>query len=357
MTVVRKFSSLRICLVALILGVPVPVVACFWIDGTTLAGERTRLDGFQVHQFSNIEARIRGEVPAFDSKRENLLAVPDAPRDLSEWQRGGGTAEADPKVAEERAAVMAILAGDYPGGIGRLEALEAAQPGGYAIAVNLGTAYELAGDNHNALKWISEGLARNPESHFGTEWLHKLILENKIRLEQNPVHLRTNRILPVDEKAVRDNAFSFETGGRAYSIAEITKALAYQLNERVVFVGPPDPVVADLLYSYALMVAASLALEPAIELLDLSARYGFPDEALIASKKQEYATIVKETWPLRWLTDWFSSLGVGWHLFILLTAFVLATAALVYLLHLLLFRIPKALIRWDRKRLAAGGSK
>jgi len=49
---------------------------------------------------------------------------------------------------------------------------------------DLGTAYELAGKNEPALRWIREGLRRNPNSHKGTEWLHVKILEAKIEQEK-----------------------------------------------------------------------------------------------------------------------------------------------------------------------------
>lgn len=48
-------------------------------------------------------------------------------------------------------AVSAILSGDYSGGIAILQELETTQPGQYQTAANLGTAFELAGDNSQAL--------------------------------------------------------------------------------------------------------------------------------------------------------------------------------------------------------------
>ena len=79
-----------------------------------------------------------------------------------------------------------------------LEELEKKSPGQYAVAANLGTAYELNGDNRKALEWIKKGVERNPESHFGTEWLHVKILEAKIAIEQNPEWLSNHSVLETD---------------------------------------------------------------------------------------------------------------------------------------------------------------
>ena len=62
--------------------------------------------------------------------------------------------------------------------------------GDYAVAANLGTAHELAGQNREAKKWIEEAIRRNPDSHHGTEWLHAEILESKIQQENNPAYFK-----------------------------------------------------------------------------------------------------------------------------------------------------------------------
>src|SRR6185437_11772073 len=71
-----------------------------------------------------------------------------------------------------------------------LQALENERPGEYFIAANLGTAYELTGNNEEAARWIAEGIRRNPESHEGTEWLHLKILEAKIAQEKDPDYFK-----------------------------------------------------------------------------------------------------------------------------------------------------------------------
>ena len=49
-----------------------------------------------------------------------------------------------------------------------LESLEKESPGEFYVAGNLGTAYELSGNNESALKWIQEEIKRNPEAHEAT---------------------------------------------------------------------------------------------------------------------------------------------------------------------------------------------
>jgi hypothetical protein len=146
----------------------------------------------------------------------------------------------------------------------------------------------LAGDNRNALKWINEGLRRNPESHHGTEWLHTLILETKLRLETDPDDLKAHRILPLPEKFARGTRISI--GGAERTMQQVMDALSYQLSERMVFVKPPDPVVADLLFTAALCEAQTGILENAVALLKQSAAYGFQDpERLLATEAQYLA--------------------------------------------------------------------
>jgi tetratricopeptide (TPR) repeat protein len=97
-------------------------------------------------------------------------------------------------------AVVTILSGDHQRGIAILLELEHAQPGDYNTAANLGTAYELAGENEQALTWIKEGLKRNPNSHRGTEWLHVLILQAKLEEERGQGLSASERLVQLPQK-------------------------------------------------------------------------------------------------------------------------------------------------------------
>lgn len=166
--------------------------------------------------------------------------------------------------------------------------LEKRYPGRAETAANLGTALELAGHDDTALKWIRIGMRRNPEEHRGTEWLHARILEAKIGLARNPAYLQGRSVagLRFDTAVVpalpridaRDNA-----GGRLRPY-DVHNALAYQLHERLAFVRPPDPVVANLLHDWATLNLAGGPIENAEVLYRLAARYGAQQTALMAKR-------------------------------------------------------------------------
>lgn len=140
-------------------------------------------------------------------------------------------------------AVALIYSGRYLEALAVLHAIEVEKPGQYATASNLGTAYELNGNLDEALKWISEGIKRNPKSHAGTEWLHVAILEAKKQLKQDPRWLHKHSVLD---------------GHEGRSQAEKERALEYQLNERLNFITENDPVMHDL-FSQAAKITANQA--------------------------------------------------------------------------------------------------
>src|SRR5690606_13087090 len=96
--------------------------------------------------------------------RRVAQALKQTPADKLRELEGSGRGASDER---EREAVRKILSGQAREAISLLQKIEEDASGQYSTAANLGTAYELAGDNRNALKWINEGLRRNPESHHG----------------------------------------------------------------------------------------------------------------------------------------------------------------------------------------------
>lgn len=181
--------------------------------------------------------------------------------------------EARPKAAkrslEERTdyAVALIFLGHHRKAIDALVALERDHPGVYATAANLGTAYELVGDLKNALKWIEKGIERNAASHQGTEWLHLAILRAKINLAGNPAWLAEHTVLE---------------GNTNRSADEIMRAIAYQLEERLQFVQPLDPVICDLFYQFALRLPQEAAKRRA-QFAEESLRFGEWRKAEVAA--------------------------------------------------------------------------
>jgi tetratricopeptide (TPR) repeat protein len=192
----------------------------------------------------------------------------DARRDRLRKELAAG---GDYKVKNDLATALAHT-GAAAEAVTLLQQIEAEKPGLYVTAANLGTVYELSGDDEKALEWIRKGIERNPESHEGTEWLHVRILEAKLALRDDPKWLELHSVLgsrsedlmaliePRDEKThpfpgygvSPSNSVTFSVvgnRGESLTLDQIKAALIYQLHERLQFVSPPDAIVGDLLAS------------------------------------------------------------------------------------------------------------
>lgn len=210
-----------------------------------------------------LEADPADRLPEFEAAYQPLIAAAEgAQRDLLET---------------ELAAIRDILTDNPVRAIDTLLALEAAHPGLYATASTLGTAFELAGDNESALQWIQTGIQRNPESHGGTEWLHVKILEAKIAMASNPDHLRGNPIVPFPGRPQNGIGGLLERTPAEMPNEAAMDALHFQLSERMLFVKPEDPVVADLLHSFSRHEAARYSGKGEADLMDLARTYGYRD--------------------------------------------------------------------------------
>ncbi|WP_294674550.1 hypothetical protein [uncultured Fluviicola sp.] len=139
------------------------------------------------------------------------------------------------------------------------EALAKAYPNEYSIISNLGTTYELSGNNVKALEYIRKGLKLNPDSHDGSEWIHVKLLLAKIALEKDPHYFEKNTILKLTPKQEASEA--------------IRKQLFTQLRERFPFCKGPDPVMADLLIDLGDCYTASISFEHANGLYQIAKLY------------------------------------------------------------------------------------
>lgn len=149
-----------------------------------------------------------------------------------------------------------------------LELLYASHPNEYTILANLGTAYELTGKNTKALELLQKAIAINPQSHFGSEWIHIKILEQKISSAPD-----YSSIINLGSKNfgawLTDNNYSFPQEPDS-----LKKQIAYQLHERISFIKPPDPIVAQLVLDFADIVARHNGYEAAIPFYEYAANYG-----------------------------------------------------------------------------------
>lgn len=189
-----------------------------------------------------------------------------------------------------------------------LEKLAQEHPDEYVVAANLGTAYELAGQNEKALAWISRGLELNEDSHYGTEWLHVRILQAKIALAQEPDWLARHSVLGLDfgqEPAPRRPAELSSKEKRK----DLESALRYQLRERLPLVGPPDATVSDLLFDWGNLVAAFSHLEGALPLYKMALEYGSHRAEIIQARQAHFETVIRRGSFRKLFASYFGTYG------------------------------------------------
>ena len=153
-----------------------------------------------LQEFYKLSDAISNQLNLFENKNDKALA----------YMRMGKTADA-----------IAIL-----------EQLEKEKPNEYKVIANLGTAYELAGRNKEALQYIHRAMQLNSQSHQGSEWFHIQVLEAKLQNKpadwwiNHPV-LHFNHLQKDPETIISD--------------------MVYQLKERLPFTPGPDLMMAAIL--------------------------------------------------------------------------------------------------------------
>ena len=149
--------------------------------------------------------------------------------------------------------------------------IEKMSPGRYSTASNLGTVYELMGQNEKALQWISKAVAINPQSHKNSEWIHVNILKAKIEGEDA---INSEFLLDTDfgDSASPSSRLDHQ------ELVALRDALYYQLNERVTFVDPPDKIVAVLLFNLADIAWLTGERTDAVRVYGIAEEYGMDGE-------------------------------------------------------------------------------
>jgi tetratricopeptide (TPR) repeat protein len=184
------------------------------------------------------------------TKHPNAEPWPERRARLQKDLDAGG----DYKVKNDLAVALLHL-GETAPAIALLEQVETEKPGLYNTAANLGTAYELAGDNPKALALLRKSIELNPAAHERTEWLHLKILEAKIAITADPAWIKTNTIL--GRTFVEKEPLPPLRGNRGEPLTndQVKLALKYQLHERLQFVKAPDFIVGNLLVDLGTVVA------------------------------------------------------------------------------------------------------
>jgi tetratricopeptide (TPR) repeat protein len=197
--------------------------------------------------------------------------------------------------------VALVLEGRTAEALSLLHDLESSNPGDYSTAANLGTAYELSGKNDLALKWIQEGIRRNPNSHEGTEWVHVKILQAKLQQERDPDYWKKHSVLNLDLSKIDEGDSFFEEGNNRLNAKEVAHAIHYQLQERLQFVRTSDPAVASLLFDYGAIEAATGTVERARELMEMAVEFGFPVDKVGPFYKQfDHALSLRKAKDIAW---------------------------------------------------------
>jgi tetratricopeptide (TPR) repeat protein len=206
-------------------------------------------------------------------------------------------AQADPSFDNlNNLAAVLIRLKRIPAAVRLLQFLERKYPGHYETAANIGTAYELMGRNEDALKWILEGVKRNPDDHHGTEWLHAYILKAKLGRIPKPAPGLSilNLDFGNDVMPRRPTAFPLGDKGKPRSLSAVAYAVHFQLFERIAFVPAPDPMVAGLLLDWANLELLAGTVESADVLYDAALRYGSQETGIIATRKTQVAKILAQ---------------------------------------------------------------
>jgi tetratricopeptide (TPR) repeat protein len=184
-------------------------------------------------------------------------------------------------------AVALLYVGEPKKAIALLQQVEKMHAGAYRTAANLGTAYELDGQDALALAWIKEGVRRNPKDHEGTEWLHVKILEAKLAIKRDPRWLDDNNVLGIDfgkgTLPEMPSRLPIDFLGAQKNLKETRAALSYQLDERLKFVDAPEPVVGDLFHAWANIAYLSSS-DDFNYLYDSALRFGVRSSDLVRAR-------------------------------------------------------------------------
>ncbi|KAA5536079.1 tetratricopeptide repeat protein [Roseiconus nitratireducens] len=241
-------------------------VACINEYGTTASGDA------RLRSHSRVPSAIPINVARYRAQVEELTPkVQNAPthEDLSNL------------------AVAHLYLGDTQRAIELLLQAESITPGEYVVASNLGTAYELAGRNEEALTWIEEGIRRNPSSHVGSEWVHVNLLKAKMALEKDRTWLEENSVTGLDfgDDAIPVFDASESAPNCPGSLTDIAIHLDYQLYERRSFVPGPDPIVAAMMFDLANATALADTIEDAKPIYAASVELGYHDPAFALERQ------------------------------------------------------------------------
>ena len=151
--------------------------------------------------------------------------------------------------------------------------IEKIKPNRYSTASNIGTLYELIGENQKAYDWIKRSIQINPESHSGSEWLHLKILEAKIKNYEG-----------VNGGFLTNNSFGKEaipkTNLSKKELRKFAQSVYFQVNERMSFIKSEDPIIALLLFELGNLAMIDGNIFDANQIYNQAKEYGYNSDLL-----------------------------------------------------------------------------
>lgn len=205
-----------------------------------------------------------------------------------------------------------ILLGRYQEAIDLYKKIESLEPGRYSTASNMGTAYELIGNNKEALKWIETAMKTEPHSHSKSEWIHINILKAKIR----------GRSISSIDLIGKDfgNGKAPQSTLSKKDLQLLKMQIFYQLNERMTFVKPKDAIVAQLLFDLGNIALLMNQKYDAEKSYTQAKEYGFENSVLeeriklfsqaLTKNGKQVSDDPKESEELNWISVVFSVLSL-----------------------------------------------
>jgi tetratricopeptide (TPR) repeat protein len=186
--------------------------------------------------------------------------------------------------------VQLIYLGEYAKAKRVYLEIERRSPNRYQTASNLGTVYELLGQNDSALVWIRKAMALNPGSHEGSEWIHIKILKWKLRNETVP---------DVSLLGIGFGTLELPENTHKFNLDKLEKHLRRQLRERTKLVPPKDLVVGRLYFDLGNVVAQTTSANAALPYYRAARKYGYDTPLLqtrIAAMKDLIGSFSVDKW-------------------------------------------------------------
>jgi tetratricopeptide (TPR) repeat protein len=252
----------KIALLLVLLLYPVFTFACLNVSATNARGDITGFGG-SIYEFA-YKNLTPDDIAYHESELKKRYSLWEEKRNFDDYSDYG---------------VTLVRLGRYEEAKKVFQEIERLSPGRYSTASNLGTVYELLGDNEKALMWIKKAIELYPDSHERSEWIHVKILEAKIGGD----HLITPLFLI-------NTSFGNDTLPKSNlsddNLRKLRDALYYQLRERISLVKPKDRIVALLLFELGNVVSITDEVNSAMEIYESAAEYGYVSDLMRARKEK-----------------------------------------------------------------------